>query len=185
MNELLANEEAEQAVLGSLLIKGDGVAAVAGSLASRELHAPQHRLLYEAMLALFERSDRIDSVTVKNELGERLEEAGGAVYIAELVERAPLAGEVEPWVRIVAEKARRREALRLGQQLAERAHSSGLDTNELLEDHQTQLQRLLEGQGGSVQSLGQVLPESMKALDEFLTSSGGVTGVPTGLVELD
>ena len=97
------NTEAEQSVLGSLLIDRDAITRVAGFLQSEDFYRRQHQIIYTAALDLFARREPIDLVTLTDELQrrERLEEAGGASYLSSLIAGVPTAVHVEYYGHIV------------------------------------------------------------------------------------
>jgi replicative DNA helicase len=181
----LQNHEAERTLLGAIIVDNEALPKVAGLLSPKHFGLESHRILYEAMLALFERSDPIDLVTLKNELGTDLERAGGPAFIAMLIDGVPRITNPEHWARVVLEKARRRAAVVLAQRLLDDARSDEVETDTLLDQHQAALARLQEVSGASVQSLAQLLPESLRELETALNAPQGITGVPTGIAELD
>ena len=185
MSDNLQNREAERTLLGAVLVDNDAMPKVAGILAPKHFALESHRLVFEAMLHLFERNDPIDLVTLKNELGADLPRTGGPAFLGALMDGVPRLTNPEHWARLVLEKARRRAAVTLAQRLIEEAQSDDVETDALLDQHQAAMARLQEASGAAVQTLAQLLPDSLRELEASLTAPLGITGVPTGINELD
>lgn len=115
------SEEAEQAVLGAMLMAPAAVSEVRGRLEGHEFHADKHRVLYRAICAVADRGFAVDPVTVHNELNGRLEQIGGAEYLATLIDVVPTAANAGFHAAIVQEKALRRRLREAGLLLADPA----------------------------------------------------------------
>ncbi len=127
-------DEAERAILGAVLLDNQAFNTAAQILTPDDFFGEANRLIYEAMAALSERSESIDTVTVRVELTRRdaLERAGGAAYICSLIDGIPAAANVEAYARIVREASRCSQLARLGQRLVDDALEPGSDPADLL-----------------------------------------------------
>jgi replicative DNA helicase len=184
---VLADPEAEKAVLGAVIVNNGLMAQIEGSLRPEHFSLASHRTIYAAMLVLAQSGHPIDFVTLRDELtaGGMLSEAGGVEYISRLDDGMPRVENAEHWSGIVREKARRRAALALGERLASEARVDASETDELLDRHQAALMRLLDSGDNGIKHIGSVLPAAIKDLEEFGAAPGGMTGVPTGFPDFD
>jgi replicative DNA helicase len=183
---VLENRDAERTLLGAIVIDNEAMPKVAGLLVPKHFAIDEHRLIYQAMLALFERNDPIDLVTLRNELGSDLSRIGGASFLGELLDGVPKLTNPEQWAQLVLEKARRRESVAMAKRFIEDACAGEIETDLLLDQLQATLARLQEASGGATtQSLAQLLPDSIRELEASLAAPHGVTGVPTGVTQLD
>ena len=126
------NVEAEQAVLGALLIDSGAVVRIAAMVAPEDFSRPAHQRIYRAIQDLYSRRQAIDFVTVVSEL-ERdglLDEVGGAAYLTELIERTPVAIHVETYAAIVERKAVQRRLISATGQMAQLAYEDEAETIE-------------------------------------------------------
>lgn len=175
----------DRLLLGAILVDNEAMPKVAGILSPKHFNLESYRLVFAAMLALFERNDPIDLVTLRNELGDDLPRVGGAAFLAGLVDGMPRITNPGQWAKLVLEKARRRAAVTLAKRLIEDANRDDVETDTLLDQHQAALARLQEAGGAPVQSLAQLLPDALKDLEAALTAPLGITGIPTGLADFD
>lgn len=106
------NLEAEQAVLGSMLLDRDAIARVVELICAEDFYRDAHRRIYESVTDLFERGEPVDLITVTDQLRDKaqLDDVGGASYVTSLLESVPTAANVEHYARIVLRDARRRRA---------------------------------------------------------------------------
>jgi replicative DNA helicase len=187
VTEALTDREAERAVLGSVLVSPEVLSSVEGVLRPEHFSDHRNRAVFAAMLTLSESGHAVDHLTIRDELQSTgsLVEAGGLAYIGTLSDGMPRVNNATGWARIVRDKAKRRAAVTLGERLTAMAQGSELETDELLDRHMSSVSRLMEASDLSVRKMDEVLPQAMKDLDEFATSPSGLTGVPTGLPDLD
>lgn len=181
----LVNVEAERTVLGAVLVDNGAMPAAANKLIPEWFGQAAHVAIFRAMLALFERSDPIDLVTLRTELGERLESVGGTAYLAGLVDGMPRITSISAWADIVLERAKRRAARQLGRLLEAAAEDETQETAALIEAHQAAVSRLMDAGNTGVRSLAQVLPDTLRDLEAFVDAPEGLTGLPTDLPDLD
>ncbi len=129
------NIEAEQSVLGGLLIDKDAVSKVASFLRPEDFYREAHGQIYAAILNLYERREPVDFITVCDELErrEQLERVGGASYITSLISAVPTAAHVEHYGRIVERAAMRRRLIQAAGRIAEVAYEEAEDIDEIID----------------------------------------------------
>ena len=131
VQKLPANLEAETSILGAILVHNEALATVLDIVTAADFHLNQHREIFNAMLALREQSVAIDLLTLKTELGARLEDVGGAGYIAKLADGVPKSTNVDQYARIVAEDAQRRSLIYMGNKIVQDAYAGDVPPAEL------------------------------------------------------
>jgi replicative DNA helicase len=182
------NVEAEQSVLGSLLIDRDAVVRVASSLRPDDFYREAHGQIYEAILNLYERREPADFITLCDELDRRsqLEAVGGASYLASLINVVPTAAHVEHYGHIVERAALRRRLIQAAGKIAEIAYDEALpvdDVIDLCEQHifavaQRRLSRDLV-------PLSKLLYDYYDQIEDLQQRPGETLGIPTGFIDLD
>lgn len=180
--------EAEQAVLGALLLDPESFATVAEILKSDDFYGEGHREIYRALKRLAESGRPIDMVTVTEELQQQglLEKAGGASYIASLAGAVPTAVNVSYYAQIVAEKGLLRALINGCTQLAERGYEDGVESERLLDEAERMIMELsTRRQSRSYRSLRDLLIETLEKIEQLYQNKGEVTGLSTGFKDLD
>ena len=182
------NLEAEQAVIGSLLIDKNAIFKVADVLAARDFYSPGHEKIYEAIIELYEKHQPIDILTLTNYLKEKdlLKDVGGSGYLAELTNQVTTASHVSHYVDIVKEKKIKRDLIRASAEITEQVFDLGEGIEDLLDDVEQKI--LSISQKSLPQNFMHVKEELKHAYDriEKLHQGGGrIRGVPTGFPELD
>lgn len=182
------NIEAEQSVLGSMLIEREAIVRVVEFLDEDAFYRDVHRKIFEAMLYLFEHSEAVDIVTVTEELRRRghLDEAGGIAYLTSLANQVPTAANVEYYARIVEAKGALRRLIQASGEVARQAFEGQDDLEEILDRAENLIfavaqRRRLRG----YVPLRQVLVETYERLEHLYANQGQITGVPTGFRDLD
>jgi replicative DNA helicase len=182
------NIEAEQAVLGSILLESDALVTAMERLRPEDFYQPVHRMIYETMIELGEAGQPIDLVTLTAALQDkqRLEEAGGVDYLAKLLGIVPTAANVDYYARIVEEKAILRRLIRTATEIVQEGYEGAEDVRRLLNEAE---QRILEissrrTDSGFV-SIRDVLMDVFERIEYLYHHKGGVTGIPSGFPDLD
>src|SRR3989344_2268205 len=182
------NLEAEQAVLGSLLIDKNAIFRVADILSPRDFYSPQHEKIYEAILYLYEKHQPIDILTLTNHLKEKelLKDVGGSSYLAEITNQVTSASHVSHYTDIVKEKKILRDLIRASAEITESVFETNLEIEDLLDDVEQKI--LSISQKSLPQNFMHVKEELKNAYEriEKLHQGGGrIRGVPTGVPEID
>jgi replicative DNA helicase len=183
------NHEAEQAVLGAILIEPSVLISVNERLRPEDFYRQAHQRLFQVMNELAEKGEPVDLVTLTAELSDRklLEEVGGVPYLNELAGVVPTAANAEYYAKIVEEKAILRRLIRTATQIAATGYSGNGDVNEILNEAE---KRILEIAGRRVRGSGfipihDVLMESYEQIEAQHFNKSGISGTPTGFVDLD
>lgn len=180
--------EAEESVLGSILIDREAVVEVAEFLRPEHFYREVHGEIFEAILKLYEEREPIDVVTVGEQLKKQkaLTEVGGAEYLGELVNKVPTSAHTEHYGRLVKDAYIKRSLIAVAGQITDLAFDESKKVAEVMDATERQIFSL------SQQHLRQVfvaikdaLAESFDRLDELHKSAGGIRGVPTGFGDLD
>lgn len=183
-----ANLEAEQAVLGSLLIDPDAIIKVANFLRSEDFFRERHSWLYEAMLALHERREPMDFVTVVDELErrEQLEEIGGPAYITDLIGSTPTSLNVDHYARIVERTALLRRLISAAGQIAELAYDEGQEVDAVIDRAETLIFGVSEARiHRDLMPLRAIMGSVVDRIDFLTRNRDTLMGVPTGFTMLD
>jgi replicative DNA helicase len=182
------NLEAEKSVLGAILIRNEAFNHAAELIDSRDFFRDAHRRIFDKMVALSERNDAIDLITLKDELqrsGE-LEEVGGPAYIASLADGVPRSANVEHYARIVKEKATLRRVIHAAKRIEADAYQAEEDADLILDGAEKAIFEIAEDKirEGFV-PLRDLVQSSFATIEKLQQHKGLVTGVPTGFVDLD
>ncbi len=179
--------EAEQSVLGSMLIEKDAILRATEILDPGAFYRDAHRKIFEAILSLHERSEAVDIVTVTEELRRRnqLEEVGGVGYLTTLANLVPTAANVEFYARIVEEKGVLRRLIQASSEIARRAYEGQDEIEDLLDGAEHLIFNLVQRRQRGCVPLKDVLAETFERLADLYARQGQVTGIPTGFEDLD
>ncbi|MYC94176.1 MAG: replicative DNA helicase [Caldilineaceae bacterium SB0661_bin_32] len=183
-----ANVEAEQAVLGSLLIDPDAIIKVSTTLRDSDFYREPHQWIYGALQALHERREPADFVTLVDELerNERLEEIGGPAYITQLINSTPTAIYVDHYARIVERTATLRRLIGAANQIAELAYDESHDVNEVVDRAEAIIFGVSESRiHRDLTPVSRILDEVVDQIDFLARNQDKLMGVPTGFVLLD
>ena len=186
-----SSNQAEQALLGGLMLDNSSWDRIADLVGSPDFFRPDHRLIFDAIQGLAERSQPADPVTLGEYLASRSElaNAGGAAYLTELVTDTPSAANVAFYARIIRERALLRRLIEVGNEIAASAYQpEGRPINELVDEAERRVFEIAErGQrrGSGFVRLKDVLNSTIDRLDMLHQSQGAVTGLPTGFTRLD
>ncbi len=179
--------EAEQAVLGSMLIDSRCVAEVIGILRPDNFFLQQNREIYETIYSMFNFSETIDPVTVLDRLKQRgLSSDKTASYLMQLMEITPTAANVAQYAAIVKDKALMRDLAVAAGDIRETVFEGTGTASEIMENAEKKIYALRNGNtGDSLQHIGTVLVNVFDRLDELSRSDSAFPGLSTGLVDLD
>jgi len=182
------NLEAEKSVLGAILIHNEAFNHAAELIDARDFFRDAHRRIFDKMVALSERGDAIDLVTLKEELqrSSELDEVGGPAYIASLADGVPRSANIEHYARIVKEKATLRNLIHSANRILTTAYEAEQDADLILDDAEKAIFEIAEDRirEGFV-PLRDLVQSSFATIEKLQQHKGMVTGVPTGFVDLD
>jgi replicative DNA helicase len=182
------NLEAEKSVLGAILIHNDAFNAAAEVIDAGDFFRDAHRRIFDRMVAMNERGNAIDFVTLKEELSRvgELDEVGGPAYIASLADGVPRSANVEYYAKIVKEKATLRSLIHSANKILAEAYEAEEEPDLLLDEAERAIFAIAEDRirAGFV-PLRDLVQSSFATIEKLQQHKGLVTGVPTGFVDLD
>jgi replicative DNA helicase len=182
------NLDAERSVLGSILLDSASLSFVVPVLRQEDFFPDTHRRIFRAMLELYQRSAEIDTLTLKEELDREggVEKAGGAAYLASLVDAVPDVANVEHYARIVKEKSTLRRLIQAGQRLVRQGLAQEQDAEALLGTATGEIFDIAEDAiRGGFTPIGQIVKHNLEIIEEARNRQGMLSGLPTGYTELD
>lgn len=182
-----ASPEAEAAVLGSMLLDRECIGDVIETIGADAFSLTEHRILYDAILSLYENSSEIDLVLLRNELKKRksLEAVGGVDYLVRIAESVPSAANVVYYANIVKEKWMLRELVHACSEILHEACEEAGDVGEKLDIAEKRVFEVTEKKiQGSATPIKDLITEAFENI-ELRKGGDGITGVPTGFLELD
>lgn len=182
--------EAERSVLGAMLLNPDAVAAAVEILGEDldTFYVEAHRHIYEAVLELFRRNTPVDPTTLVEQLNrlEALDAAGGPAYIADLAGAVPTSANVEYYARIVLDAALLRRLIAACTQVVGEAYHAESDVDTLLDNAEAQIFAIAERkQINPIYKVSTLLEAGIHRIEAQIRSSTGITGVASGIPELD
>ncbi|RLA77901.1 MAG: replicative DNA helicase [Deltaproteobacteria bacterium] len=180
--------EAEQSVLGGIIIDNDALHRVLELLRPEDFYREAHQKIYEAMISLFERGEPLDLITLTNELkrSKTLEKAGGASYLAQLADAVPTAANVAHYAKIVKEKALLRRLIAAATEIAAECYREGQDIEELLDRAEQVIFGISQFRiRPSFYPMKEVLKEAFRTIERLYEKKELITGVPSGFKDLD
>ncbi len=182
------NLEAEQSVLGGILIDCSAINRVLEFLTPDDFYREAHRKIFKAMVSLFERGAPIDLITLTETLKamDLLDEVGGASYIAALADSVPTAANISYYARIVKEKALQRRLIEVATEIATAAYEDVHDIEEFLDNAERKIFEISERRvRPSFAPMMEIVKESLRMIERLYERKELVTGVPTGFIEFD
>jgi len=182
------NLEAEQAVLGAILLEIEALVAAMERLKSEDFYSVAHQRIYDAMVALNDDNEPIDLITLTARLQDlgQMEEVGGIIYLTKLANAVPTAANVEYYASIVEEKSILRRLIRTATQIVSNGYASEDDVGVLLNDAEARIMEIASRRTSTgFISIRDVLMEVFERVEFLFNNRGGVTGIPSGFVDLD
>jgi replicative DNA helicase len=181
------NLEAEQAILGSLMVERELVPVISEIVQKADFYAPHNATVYDAIVSVYERGEPVDKVSVAEELRRRklLDDVGGADFISQLLNTVPTTASAEYYARMVAEKSILRSLITAGGRIA----IMGFEQPENVDDTVDRCEQMIFDIGrrssGGFTLVRDLLKPAFERIDTLYHQKGSVTGVPSGFVRLD
>ena len=182
------NVEAEQSVLGGILIENDAINKVVEILTPEDFYRDAHRRIYNALINLSVRDEPADLITLTNELRkiDQLDGAGGASYIASLIDSVPTAANIEYYARIVKEKSILRQLIQTSTEIITESYQDRSDVESFLDEAERSIFQISENRvRPSFYPIRDIVKQSFKTLERLYEKKELITGVPSGFKELD
>ena len=180
--------EAEQAVLGSMLTSKEAVSKAMQWVSAGQFYKDAHVRIFSCMVNLFEKGEPIDAISVVDRLKKKkdLESVGGAYYITGLAESVPTTANVEHYAKIVLEKHTLRKLIQVSHEVSKEAFEDVQDVDDILDSAESAIFNISEKRlRGGFEHIDPILQNTFEELDKIATNPGIVTGVPSGLMDLD
>jgi len=185
--------EAEQSILGGLLIDNKAIDRIAGQVSASDFYRNDHRIIFTHISKLIDNNDPADIVTVAESLEQNAEltKVGGVAYLGLVAENTPTASNISGYAKIVRERSIMRNLVEVGSGIVESAFSpQGKDAQQLLDESESKIFQIADA--GTSEKLGfidikELLPKAAQRIDDLyqLDDPNGVTGVPSGYSDLD
>ena len=180
--------DAEQAVLGSMLTDKDAVNAAIETLKEDAFYRDDNRIIYQAIVNLYSKSEPIDIITLKDELEsmDKFEQVGGYEYLASLPDKVPTTANVQKYIKIVEEKSILRSLIKTANEIIELGYSPTEDVEDIMDGAEKKIFDIMQSKNQKGYSpIKDVLVESITKIEELYNRKQHITGVPTGFAELD
>ncbi len=182
------NLDAEMSVLGAMLLDQAAIPRVMEEISAEAFYRNSHRKIYDAVLSLYDAGTPADAITLVNELKKRgeLEAAGGSEYVASLMEYTPTTAHLDAHLKIVAEKALLRELIATSTEVVNRCYGEECETAVVLDEVEKKFFQLTQrGMRQQIAPIRKLVKEVMEDIDSREGSQSLVTGLATGLRDLD
>lgn len=182
--------EAEQSVLGGLLIRGEVWDSVADLVTESDFFQPRHRHIYARMTELVEREQPIDVVTLAEALDQhgQLDNVGGIAYLAELAANTPAVANIRAYADVVRERATLRSLIEAAQKIADSGFNpEGRSSADLLDAAERDIMQISEDRPkmGGPEAINPLLGQAVERIDELFRNGSSLTGLSTGFTDLD
>jgi replicative DNA helicase len=182
--------EAEQSVLGGLMLNDQAWFNVADVVSVSDFYRTPHQVIFEAMSTLAGNNEPLDAITVSEQLQTvgQLEKAGGIAYLGELAEGTAGATNMAAYANIVRERSTLRQLIAAGQRIAESGFSTdGRNSAQLLDSAEQEVFRIAEGRlkDGGPEKARPIVQRALKRVESLFENKGSITGLPSGFADLD
>tara|TARA_B100000900_G_scaffold229501_1_gene194896 strand:+ start:104 stop:1534 length:1431 start_codon:yes stop_codon:yes gene_type:complete len=182
--------EAEQSLLGGLLLDAQTWDQVSGMVTKEDFYLPQHRLIFEAIFKLSERGSPLDVLTISEELDvmDEAEHAGGIAYLSELAASASSASNVVAYAGIIRDRSVLRQLIRVAGEMSENARKpAGRSVGEILDEAEAKVFKISEERPtrGGPEAVNHYLQATLDKIEKLYASDSEVTGIATGFKRLD
>ncbi|HME82732.1 MAG TPA: replicative DNA helicase [Candidatus Eremiobacteraceae bacterium] len=181
------NLDAEQAVLGALMVDRELVPVVAEIVRRDDFYAPHHATLYEVITALYERGEPVDKISVAEELRRRrlLDDIGGLDFLTQLLNAVPTTASAEYYAKVVSEKAILRALITAGGRISLAGFEPSDDVEETLDQCEQMIFQIGNRQHGGFTQVKDLLKPAFEQINKLYHQQGQITGVPSGFKSLD
>lgn len=183
------NMEAEQSVIGSMIMDRDAIVDVSDILTKDDFYNAQYGILFEAMVELFREGKAVDLVTLSNRLKEKNvpEEVAGMQYIADIIAAVPTSANAKHYAKIVADKSILRKMIKMCEEVEKDCYLDTDDVDNLLEKAEGSIFRLVQERNGGndFKPINQIVIDVIDQIEAASKMNTRITGVPTGFIDLD
>ncbi len=180
--------EAEQSVIGSMIMNKDAIVTASEILCGDDFYSRQYGIIFDSVVELNDRGEVVDLITLQNKLKEKdlPPEVSSLEFVKELLSMVPTSANVEYYAKIVADKSMLRRLIRVNEDIANKCYAGKDELEILLEDTEKQIFKLIQSRNtGDYVPIRQVVLNAMDKIEQASKTSGTVTGIPTGFIDLD
>ena len=180
--------EAEQAIIGSMLTDKDAVIAAVEVLQEQDFYREDNKIIYSAILNLYNRAEPIDIITLKSELKSmgKFEAVGGLEYIVQLPDKVPTTSNVEQYIKIVEEKSMLRALIKTADELITLGYDPTQEVEQVIDTAEKKIFQVMQKKNQKgYSSIKDFLVDTFTQLEKLYNQKESITGVPTGFVDLD
>ncbi len=178
--------EAEQAVLGSMIINPDALTKAIEKLHTDDFYLEQHKTIYEALLQLFTESKPVDIVTLSNELRDKLDLVGGVSYIGHITNSVSTTENIKYYINIIKEKSVLRSLIEVAGDISKMCFDEKNEVSAVLDSAEQKIFNILQNRTNrGFYHIRDILPENIKAIEKMREAGGKISGIPTGYKKLD
>lgn len=188
MKTLPQSIEAEQSVLGSMILERNAIAQAAEALNENDFYRDSHKVIFKTIVEMFRKDMAVDLVTVLEDLksSDMLERAGGVSYVSEISASVPTTANVGSYIKIVEEKSTLRKLIRASSEIIEEAYNKQGAVEDVLDKSQKRIFDIAEKKSSSdFEPLSQVLERGFIEIERLFNNKGEITGVSSGFLDLD
>ncbi|HPK53408.1 MAG TPA: replicative DNA helicase, partial [Smithellaceae bacterium] len=182
------NLEAEQSILGSILLDNSAINSVLEILSKSDFYSEAHRKIFSVMIESSEKNEPVDLITLSNALRDRklLDSVGGTSYLASLVDNVPSAANVANYAKIVKEKAILRGLIGSATEIITSCYETGSDVDQVLDRAEHSIFEISENKvRPSFYPMREIVKDSFRSIEDLYAHKALITGVPTGFEKID
>ncbi len=182
------NLEAEQSVLGGILLENGALNPVLEIMAGSDFYSDAHRKIFGGILELSDRNQPVDLITLSNHLRDKkqLDAVGGVVYLSQLVDNVPSAANIGHYARIVKEKSVLRNLIGTATEILNRTYGAGADVDSVLDEAEHAIFEISQNKiKPSFYPLKDIIKDSFRTIERLYERKELITGVATGFTKLD
>ena len=180
--------EAEQAIIGSMLTDKDAVIAAVEVLQEQDFYREDNKIIYSAILNLYNRAEPIDIITLKSEIKSmgKFEAVGVLEYIVQLPDKVPTTSNVEQYIKIVEEKSMLRALIKTADELITLGYDPTQEVEQVIDTAEKKIFQVMQKKNQKgYSSIKDILVDTFTQLEQLYNQKESITGVPTGFVDLD
>ena len=188
LRSLPYNLEAEQSVIGSMLIDKNAIARVVEVLIAEDFYRDSHKVIFTAIFDLYQKDTPIDMITLLEHLrsAEKLESSGGITYITEISNSIPSTANLSSYIKIVDDKSILRKLIRASTEIMENCYNKQDDVEAVMDFAEQKVFNIAERKNSSdFEPMNTVLERGFLEIERIFNNKGETTGIPSGFPELD
>lgn len=180
--------EAEQSVLGSMIMDHDAVIVASEILIPSDFYRPDHAQIFGAIMELYTGGNPIDLITIQDKLVQKgvLEQVGGLAYIAELASSVPTSAHIKQYAKIVQEKSTLRKLIKVSSDITAKSFDGDEPLDNIMNFAEKSIFDVLQNKKTEdFTGIDEIVLTSIEKIEEAHKSKGGITGIETGFIDLD